>query len=828
MATKKTTIGRTPTFAGAWINNYVNPKTGHNGYPLKKRVSHLGSEFQSLIEDNTYEPATLNQAHTEITFDTEHWEVVSNGSDAYLLQYTVENKMDEVDARLDEQDEKVEMLNGSDVVVGVLPVSGETNKIYRVPNDPTAGKYTDYGWNGTQFVPLCTYPNDVDDEPTAGSDNLVKSGGVQNELALGAVYDVSAKNPTAGPNNDGKWASLSALLSDANLNTLIPTSVRKGGMSIKFVQSSDNKYVQARCMAQNFTTDTTQWAIADEGVYIENPEFVEVHTDAEDKVLYGIKADGDFYFGAGVPKQVQEEVKAETERAEAAEATKLDKEGLDSDALGTVQTVENSEYIQVTTDSDNKILEGIKADGTKVIGLPLELQGVRQETIDSPEFIQTTVDSEKKIIEATRKDGEKMFYKVSASSIKAEYAEFNNARLGDITISDKGAGSLKDKLFDIKVWAPKKIYALDGTTLQIFKNSLAVIVNPDNYELRLENLVNIPYNSSYGVNYDYCYEYNVLSSLGEFGFTFALYDSMINKLYKATQGTTIVSVSKGSSPENMKNVLCIGDSFTSACIWVSELRRLLTSVVSVGDGNVGYSDTADSDIVADTLTNINFIGTQDTDVRMTPNEGWGGEHYKFFAGGGAGIPGDVSPFINPNTNIVDFDYYMSTGNVKGSVQDPSSTDKIDYAFIVLGTNGNYEEEYVRAIWDALLQHNPNIKVIISGCCMANPNGVKTALAYKQTYVSLSKTQLEANIFFEKMCELDEYKNHFLYVDYNTRMDVLNNMPLSVVAANIRNKEDYAKIKRGQDNVHPKKEGYFQMADAFRGAFHYWFLNSNSN
>jgi len=84
----------------------------------------------------------------------------------------------------------------------------------------------------------------IDGAPTAGSDNLVRSGGVQNEFALGAVYDVSAKNPTAGPNNDGKFESLSALLSDNNLNTLIPTSVRRGGMSIKFVQSSDNKYIQ--------------------------------------------------------------------------------------------------------------------------------------------------------------------------------------------------------------------------------------------------------------------------------------------------------------------------------------------------------------------------------------------------------------------------------------------------------------------------------------------------------------------------------------------------------------------------------------------------------
>lgn len=116
---------------------------------------------------------------------------------------------------------------------------------------------------------------DIDNDPTAGSNNLVKSGGVQNELALGAVYDVSAKNPTAGSNNDGKWESLSALLSDANLSTLIPASVRKGGMSVKFIQSSDNKYVQFRCMAQNFTTDVTQWQGVDIKPFLGSKNIVE-------------------------------------------------------------------------------------------------------------------------------------------------------------------------------------------------------------------------------------------------------------------------------------------------------------------------------------------------------------------------------------------------------------------------------------------------------------------------------------------------------------------------------------------------------------------------
>lgn len=99
----------------------------------------------------------------------------------------------------------------------------------------------------------------VDDVPTAGSDNLVKSGGVQEELALGAVYDVSAKNPTAGPSNDGRWESLSALLSDTNLNTLIPIAVRKGGMNIKFVRSSDNKYVQYFLTNDEWSVSEADW-----------------------------------------------------------------------------------------------------------------------------------------------------------------------------------------------------------------------------------------------------------------------------------------------------------------------------------------------------------------------------------------------------------------------------------------------------------------------------------------------------------------------------------------------------------------------------------------
>lgn len=135
--------------------------------------------------------------------------------------------------------------------------------------------------NGTALTPSnkevnIVVPNwqEVDDEPIAGSNNLVKSGGVADEIALSGVYDVSAKNPTAGNNNDGKWESLSTLLSDANLNTLIPTTVRKGGMSIKFIQSSDNKYVQYRLMSDSFSTTESDWQGSTNEVKVDSKDLV--------------------------------------------------------------------------------------------------------------------------------------------------------------------------------------------------------------------------------------------------------------------------------------------------------------------------------------------------------------------------------------------------------------------------------------------------------------------------------------------------------------------------------------------------------------------------
>jgi len=135
------------------------------------------------------------------------------------------------------------------------PVANPEEKvIYRVidrVNTPPES-YSDYMWNGTTMVLMATYDNAIDSTPTAGSNNPVASGGVLNYVSTnGSAYDISAAN------SDTAYADLAAALGMDGEN--VPEAVRKGGMSVKFVQTSDNKYVQYRLMAQSFTTDVTQW-----------------------------------------------------------------------------------------------------------------------------------------------------------------------------------------------------------------------------------------------------------------------------------------------------------------------------------------------------------------------------------------------------------------------------------------------------------------------------------------------------------------------------------------------------------------------------------------
>lgn len=109
-----------------------------------------------------------------------------------------------------------------------LPATGAVDTVYRVSNwdgtqqDPTV--YSEYAWNGEDYVHLST------------------------KTQIGEVFDISEYNNATY--ND---------LSDALSGTNVPVGIRKGGMSVKFVLNSDNKYVQYRLMKNTWSTTVTDW-----------------------------------------------------------------------------------------------------------------------------------------------------------------------------------------------------------------------------------------------------------------------------------------------------------------------------------------------------------------------------------------------------------------------------------------------------------------------------------------------------------------------------------------------------------------------------------------
>ena len=220
-------------------------------------------------------------------------------------------------------------------------------------------------------------------------------------------------------------------------------------------------------MAQNFTTDVTQWQGVDDeptaesdnlvksggiasmyGSYIENPEFVYVKTDSEGRILWAIKIDGGIYYGAGVPQQVIDYIEEKladfspdeyddivsflndlekdnktlqvllNEKVDKAEGKSL----IDAEVADSVHYIENPEYIQIEVDSEDKVLGGRKADGTKFENMPIETPDVTIESIESPEFVGVWLDSDNKILLGIQSDGNIVFDACIPNQIK-EYIE---------------------------------------------------------------------------------------------------------------------------------------------------------------------------------------------------------------------------------------------------------------------------------------------------------------------------------------------------------------------------------------------------------------------
>ena len=119
------------------------------------------------------------------------------------------------------------------------------------------------------------------------------------------LYNVSAHDSSA----DAKYTLEEAIAA-------VPTAYQVGGLILTFI-SKEEDFEIYQLKSKEWSTDTSKWSIVPNNVVQDNPEYVEVHIDGTDKILYGVKNDGDFYFGAGIPSQIRDYVNEKGEKIDA-------------------------------------------------------------------------------------------------------------------------------------------------------------------------------------------------------------------------------------------------------------------------------------------------------------------------------------------------------------------------------------------------------------------------------------------------------------------------------------------------------------------------------
>lgn len=149
------------------------------------------------------------------------------------------------------------------------------------------------------------------------------------------------------------------------------------------------------------------------GTYEYNPEFYKVIVDTNNKVVFGIRIDGTVYIPELSNNNYNDKISFIEDHIDELNST------IGSESpLSCFEFIDNPEYVKVVLDADNKILMGIKVDGTVYIP-GLEKQNSEEyeedesgshseyitEMEDPEERLEITVDAEQKVLSYRDKDG---------------------------------------------------------------------------------------------------------------------------------------------------------------------------------------------------------------------------------------------------------------------------------------------------------------------------------------------------------------------------------------------------------------------------------------
>lgn len=412
------------------------------------------------------------------------------------------------------------------------------------------------------------------------------------------------------------------------------------------------------------------------------------------------------------------------------------------------------------------------------------------------------------------------------------------------------------------LYLPKKLTAVVGDTIQIFKRSLFKGICLDEYDVKAK--------CAKGKDFPRYWEFTpVAADAGTTSLNFKVCNYKRQVIDDVTAELTVKAAPH--SPSSMKRIAVFGDSLTQAGTWVAEAaRRLLSSDAGTATMPAGKG-----------LSNIKFIGAMgEGNARYYGAGGWswnsytieGAPAFRFQVTGVSTIVKGAKYTNNGFTyEVVENNTTNGSGNIlcttsaatniptaSGTLTKSSGTgdasitftsvaadagnplwdstnqeisftrylsnigeSTVDCVVFLLGWNSvgadktNFTESqgYMETLIGALHEQYPNAIVKILGLQLPSMNGglaenYGSNGGYADKY-ALIRSVFAYNEFLQSFCESEDYNSFVSYVDVATQFDSENNMPETSVQVNTRNAKTE---ERGTNGVHPANAGYYQIAD----------------
>lgn len=446
--------------------------------------------------------------------------------------------------------------------------------------------------------------------------------------------------------------------------------------------------------------------------------------------------------------------------------------------------------------------------------------------------------------------------------IFAQFYDEDNAKLSPAALEQVTNEAINPALIpNVYLNLPPKLYAVKGYTSQIFFRGIIEDIDPYRFNIKVTGDVG-------GKQFPRYYEFTPTAT-GIKTLTISIYDRDDNLV--STKSCTVEITEPNGSPASAKRILCLGDSLTNANVWPTELNRMLTGTGGsptglnysnidligtrgVGTNHEGYGGKTwiwfTSNVLPDIVLTATAHGKDSNDLQSIWQDGSSNQYRlesvddantltfsrvshsnspsasgTFTHVSGAGntsnisyssfTSGDFNPFWNQVSDELDISNYVTT-NGFGS---------IDLVIALLSWNGqgaNRSEvsDHQSAIdaaklWlDALHTDFPDCKVKLLGIPLPSLNGglgddYGDANSGYGNYYDLVRTVFGLNKAYEALAEDVAYSDFVEFIDVATQFDNENNMPDSDTPVNSRS---IIMEKRGTNGVHPKDEGYYQIAD----------------